>query len=204
MNDARSELMRKSINSLIKTTAKLDIELMVGDNGGSMSDSSFLLELTDFGSIACYTRYRNNIHFPKLRNEMMQKATGDYIVIVDNDIVFNEGWLEDCIDFLLSNPGKYMATPLTPDSMGVKVRYQMAPVDGWDIHLRAGSNCFVMSRESFEEIGLFDLHNVAGSKYVDRYIKLGYKMACSPFPKAFDYGLRSGYDYKRPTYSEEL
>lgn len=198
----RSELMRKSIDSLLRTAP--DAEILVSDNGGSLADSQFLLELTDQQKIAVYTRYRKNVHFAYARNAMLQKATGDFLVICDNDIHFEEGWLEECIEFLVKHPGKYLATPLCPDPQSSQHKHRAGQLDGWFLNHRAGSSCFVYSRASYEEIGLFQLHNVSGSKYVDRYNRMGYLMASPPVDKAVDMGVRKGYDWKSLQYSTVL
>ncbi len=198
----RSKMMRLSIASLLKTFP--EAEILVADNGGSLEDSKFLVALTDSGSIATYVRFRKNMHFAYARNVLMQQCTGDFIVVMDNDVELIDGALQDCVAYLERNPGKYMATPLKPDNMHIKGRYVLGELDGWKLNARAGSNCFVMSRASYEEIGLFPLHNLAGSKYVDHYCTLGYKMACMPVPKAQDMGFRAGYDFRNPTYSVDL
>ncbi len=198
----RSEMMFRSITSLIQTAPTA--EILVADNGGNLQDSQWLLELTETKHLTTYTRFRNNMHFAYARNFFMKQTTADYIVICDNDIDFKEGWLEECLNFLENHPEKYLATPLAPDNMHIKGKYAVGELDGWKLNLRAGSNCFVISRASYEEIGLFPDHNLAGSKYVDQYLRLGYKMACMPVPKAWDLGFRKGYDFRNPTWSKDL
>lgn len=191
MNDQRSELMKRSILSLVHTVP--DAEIIVVDNGGSLEDSSFLLGLTDSGAIASYTRFRKNMNWPYARNDGLKRASRHYIAITDNDIIYQPGWAEDCIDFLDQNQGLYLATPLAPDPMNNVAKRWAGEVGGWRLNTRAGSNSWIMRRPDLEKIGLFEGINKGGSKYVDRYVRMGYLMGVMPVPKATDEGLRAGY-----------
>src|SRR3990167_7999722 len=115
MNEGRSDIMRASYSSLFKTAP--NAEIFIIDNGASLEDSKWLLEHTHSGDIACYIRNRKNMHFGFARNQGLKLATGEYIVICDNDIFYTPDWLEICVDFLAKNPGKYLATPLIADPM---------------------------------------------------------------------------------------
>lgn len=193
MNDSRSDVMRTSIESLIETAH--DSEIIVVDNGGSVSDSEYLLSLAEKQYISCYVRNRFNMHFWYARNQGLKLATGEYLVISDNDIRFHSGWMEECRSFLERNEGKYLCSPIEADWINAvrDVRW-CGEVDGWKLNYRAGSNIFMMRRKDFEKIGFFDQHRIAGSKFTDRYVRLGYKMAMMPEPKAFDMGFRRGYN----------
>src|SRR3990167_8331850 len=92
MNEFRSEKMRESIASLVTTAPHT--EIIVIDNGGNKQDSELLLNLNESGAIACYIRNRKNMHFGFARNQGLKIASiasGEYIVISDNDILFKQG-----------------------------------------------------------------------------------------------------------------
>lgn len=202
MNKERSDIMRKSLKSLFETTP--EAEIIVVDNGGSLEDSLWLAEMCNAGKIACYIKNRNNMHFGYARNQALKLSSGEYICIADNDILYKDGWLEECIDFLERNEGKYLATPLRPDPMNRRQIRWVGEVDGWKLNERAGSNCWVMRRGDLEVIGVFDVHRIAGSKWVDRYRKLHYAMACMPEPKCEDLAFRAGYNFNEPVVNIEL
>src|SRR3990167_5559902 len=112
MNDSRSVLMRECVESIIETAP--ESEIIVTDNGGSLADSTFLLNLCEEKKIACYIRNRNNMSYAFAWNHAAKIASGEYLVFTSNDIVFQKGWLA-CIDFLEAHPGKLLATPLWID-----------------------------------------------------------------------------------------
>lgn len=201
MNEFRSELMRRSITTLVETAG--DQQILVADNGGNIEDSKFLLELCEQGKIAVYLRFRVNVHFAYARNQLLRMATEPYIAIVDNDIIFEKGWWQECVEYLSKNE-KTTATPLVPDISHRKVKYWNGEQGGWQLNWRAGSSCFVMTRKCFEEVGYFQLHNVAGSKYADALNRAGYRMAVMPQCKAIDLGERNGYNWREPNYSHTL
>ncbi len=204
MNELRSKLMRESMESLLRTAP--DAEIIVCDNGGSYEDSEYLMRLCHEGKIASYTRYRQNQHFYYARNDALRRASGKYIAVSDNDILFTTDWLKDCLDWLARTPGKYMATPIKADWMnGIRPDRWKGELNGWLLNQRAGSNIWVMRREDYEAIGDFDAVAVAGSKYVDRYVRMGYLMGVMPVPKAFDMGFRHGYNHQeRGTLDKQL
>lgn len=176
------------------------IEIIVVDNGDSFEDSKYLLSLAHDGSISCYIRNRHNMSFGYARNQAMRLSSGRFIAICDNDILYEDGWLERCIMFLDKNKnrGNYFATPLPADPMNNHKKRWGLEIDGWRMNTRAGSNCFVGRREDFQKVGHFSQHRIAGSKWADRYVRMGYMMAVMPEPMAKDEGLRAGYNFKLP------
>lgn len=194
-NNERSDIMRTSFTSLFRSLRPDTAELIVIDNGGSDEDTDWLLGHTKVGNIACYIRNRKNMHFWYARNQWLKLASGEFIVIADNDIAYQPGWMEECLEWLQGHPGKYLVTPIAADWINrVRPVRWCGELDGWKLNYRAGSNVFMMTRQQFEEIGFFDQHRIAGSKYTDRYVRMGYKMALMPNPKAFDLGFRNGYN----------
>jgi len=201
MDEMRSKIMRRSLTSLMETAP--DAEILVADNGGSFDDSQAILEACDQKKIAAYVRFRENMHFAYARNVLLDMATGDYICICDNDIVFEPGWAEEIIAFLEKNPD-LVATPLVPDISHRKAQFWVGERDGWQLNSLAGSSCFVMPRSVYNHVGKFLLHNMAGSKYARELAAKGHHVACMPQCKAVDIGERAGYDWRNPVYSQVL
>lgn len=196
-DEDRSFMLFESIMSLIKTAP--NAEIIVVDNGGSEDDSRLLLKLNEQGKIACYIRNRKNLNYWGARNQALKICTGDYIVISDDDIKYEPGWLEECLEWLKRNEGKYLCSPLPPDPMNKNRDIRWAgEQDGWRLNYRAGSNSFLMSRESFEDIGFFLQDRRSGSLWTDAFCNKGYTMAMMPEPKALDLGFRKGFNFKEP------
>lgn len=197
-DDNRKSFLRKCLGSLAGST-KFPFELIVVDNGGTKDDSKYLLELTKKGFINTYVRNSRNQHFSFARNQALRIANGDYLAICDNDIIFNPDWLETCVAILDKYPDKKIwATPIY-NVAHWRPKYwsqETLELDGRMIRMnrRAGSNCWVMRRSDFEEVGDFMIHRVAGTKWTDRANRLGYWGAVTPDIMVNDFGFRKGYN----------
>ena len=76
VNEARSELARKSIQSLIDTTKNVLGEIIVVDNGGSLEDSKYFLEKAEKKEIQHYIRNADNLWFGYARNQAVKISNG--------------------------------------------------------------------------------------------------------------------------------
>src|SRR3990167_1273795 len=193
----RSNFVRKTMESLPDST-KLPYELIVVDNGENVEDSKYFLELVERGKINTYIRNHNNMHFGFARNQALRICNGDYIAICDNDIIFTPGWLEACVDVLDQNPDKKIyATPIY-NVAHWRPKYWQGEVQAngktYRLNMRAGSNCWVTRREDLEQIGDFVIHRVAGTKWTNKAVGMGYLAAVTPDIMVNDFGFRRGYN----------
>lgn len=196
-NDERLRFLRESLGSLPSST-DLPYELIVVDNGGSDKATEYLLDLNKKGVINTYVRNANNMHFGFARNQALAIANGDYIAICDNDIVYNQGWLEQCIAVLDQNPdSKIYATPVY-NVTHWRPKYWQGSVEAdgkkYKLNMRAGSNCWVTRREDFKKLGKFLIHRIAGTKWTNNAVGNGYLAAVTPEIMVNDLGFRRGYN----------
>lgn len=201
MTEKRSEIMMTSINSLLESL-DYSCEIIVVDNGGSKADSAFFLDLVEKGKINFYIRNAENMHFGFARNQGLAIAQGDYICIVDNDILYKKGWLSACIKVLEAYPKKKIyATPVYNVAHWLPKFWAKEELkigkEVYRLNYRAGSNCWVMRRKDFEKLGGFLAHRVAGTKWTEKAIKNGYIAAVTPSLLVEDIGFREGYNFKK-------
>lgn len=202
MSEERSDIAQQSLISLIETTKHLPVEIIVVDNGGSLEDSQFFLDLVHQKKIQFYLRNSENLYFGYARNKGVDLSCGDYLVFSDNDIEYKPGWLDKCLKVLETTRDMKLAmTPLRTDRQHRNNHYWRGEleVDGeiFLLNLKAGSNSWVIRREDFEEIGRFRNHQVAGSIWADSFVNHGYVMATiETQPLAIDMGFRQGYNFK--------
>lgn len=198
-NQLRLKMFYSSMESLLETTKNLPVEIILVDNGGWNDLSSELLSLVETGKIQCYVRNANNMHFGFSRNQGLAMAKGEYIVIADNDIFYEPGWLEACTKVLEAYPdNKIYATPVQYPTSTLVGKYDQGVLkvggEEYRLNMRAGSNCFVIRKKDLEVIGGFLAHRIAGTKWTDRAVKLGYLAAVTPQNMVKDLGLRQGYN----------
>lgn len=188
--------MKTSIDSLLKTTKNLAVEIIIIENKGVQDDSSFFIELLNKGDIQCYIKNAENLSFGFARNQGIAMAAGKFFVIADNDILYQEGWLEESIDFLNKYPDKKIYTSYIDYPTGIlQEKYHQGKLGETQLSMRAGSNCFVIRREDFFKVGLFKYHRIAGTKWTDEAVKKGYLCAVLPGRKMKDLALRIGYSH---------
>lgn len=209
MDEKRSAVMRKSLDTLFETVKDLPVEVLVVDNGGNTADSEHLLTLTEQGKINVYIRNHLNMSFGYGRTQALRLCNGDYIAVCDNDIEYTPGWLEKCISILDKYPDrKIYATPIYNVAHWLPRFWsgEKLTLDGEEIRLnsRAGSNCFVIRRKDAEVIGEFLVHRVAGTKWTEEAIEKGYLAAVLPYGMVSDMGFREGYQINKANPIKEV
>ena len=161
----REEVSKKSIISLLQNTT-YPYEFILVDNT------------------------QNNRGLGVARNDGYDMSTGDYICFTDDDIDFKSGWLEECIK-MVNLGNRYIATPVHQPRIG---KWEAEPVNGYRANYRAGSNCMVMKREAFLDIGRFitNLGNPvrntwrSGQLFTDAMVRKGYVVLITKEPMAYD------------------
>lgn len=202
-DEKRSEVLRKSLLSLFPTISKLSCEVTVVDNGSSFDDSQWLLAAVHNGQINTYIRNHSNMSFGYARNQALRLSNGDYLAVCDNDIKYHPGWLEACLKVLKAYPEKKLwATPIY-NVAHWRPHYwskEVLEVNGqvYRLNSRAGSNCWVMTRKNFEEVGEFLVHRVAGTKWTEEAREKGFWGAVTPKLMVDDLQFRQGYNMNDP------
>lgn len=189
----RSELLRVAVGSILENT-NYPAELIVMDNGGNPDDSDFLLGKAREGLLT-HVRFPQNMHFAAAWNWGAKLSTGEYLSFVCNDIEFLPGWLPSCMDILEKYP-QWIATPfITRDKHKMTVD---VTEEGWRVNLRSGSNCLVIKRSLFEEIGEWPVHRIGGTIWYNKIYKMGIRTVAPPTDLAIDRGWRSGVNFNIP------
>jgi len=193
---SRSEVMKMSIESLAKNT-DYPCEVILIDNGGNPDDSDWLVQKQREGVINTYIRNKNNMHFGWGRMQGIKLATGNYLGICDNDILYKPNWLSKTIEPLLKYPDKkFIASPyMTPEKTKGKNLYEQ--FGDYRLSSMAGSNCMIMKKEVFYEIGDFTTNHITGSHWHRRMNKYGYLVILPKEDYAEHMAWRHGYNLKR-------
>lgn len=197
MDEKRSELAKRSFISLYESLIS-PCEIIVINNGSSWEDDIFFLDQIKEKKITHYIRNADNLYFGYARNQGIQLAEGEFVVIVDNDLGYQKGWLEKCLKVFKEHPKeKVIVSPLDYPTPVMRERYHVGFLGKYQLSLRAGSNCFVIRKKTFEEVGLFKSHIIAGSKFTDRLVKAGYLTTVVGGSLVKDEGLRKGYNFRK-------
>ena len=127
-------------------------------------------------------------------------ATGDYIVLTCNDVEFKPKWLSTCIKNLEDYRNrKFIATPLICSHWDKK--YDWGKLDGNRLNPLAGSNCMVMKKETFAELGNLNVDGKYSNKWFIQKIKKGYIMIAPPKDLAVHLSPTGGLNWRQKVHS---
>jgi len=170
-DDLKSEMARKcleQLNSLKDGT----FEIIFINNGRRDSELKTLCDVY----LECPVNSMG-----KARNMGFEKASGDYICFMDNDIFVEKPFWERGIELLKKYPDKKLI--ITPIWIRSHKKYSRGELEGHVLNERTGSNCFLLRRESFLEIGKFDeriitkdtyYNGLDGVKFTNQQVRTGY------------------------------
>lgn len=183
-------LLERCVGSVRKHTPQ-PYEIIVADNGSEDGTVDWCLrqKITTI-SLAC------NEGFPKACNKGMRLASGDMLVLLNNDTVVTAGWLDGLSKALYCAPNVGIVGPVTNYASGSQqVTYSFDNLDEfhriaaevnkpdpakWKPVDRVVGICFVFRRELMDEIGLLDERFSPGHYEDDDYClrarRKGYKL----------------------------
>ncbi|HWQ59981.1 MAG TPA: glycosyltransferase family 2 protein [Candidatus Fimivivens sp.] len=101
------ELLRLCIESVYRHVRGFDFEVLVTD---SDTEESTRLVIRDFPQIVFQPNTRN-VGFPVLVNQSLERSTGEYVFLINHDIILTEGSADALLRFMVSHPDVGMVGP---------------------------------------------------------------------------------------------
>lgn len=155
-----------------------DYEIIVINNGSTDGTVEYLANTG-----ANIINNKKNIGVAKAWNQGIKKAKGEYLFIINNDIIVCRNWIKNLVDFYERNENTGILSPATREGelnyefneYAEKFIYKMKEVSeegffGW---------CMIIKKDRFEKIGLFSQKFEIGiGEDTDFYLRLknkGYK-----------------------------
>ena len=159
LDDEIWELAKKNLASIKKNTVG-EYEIIFVDNASPLHQD-WLKENCDL-----YIRNETNTGNAHAWNDGLKVATGDYLCLMDNDVIWHSfGWNEKMME-MLNNSRIGIVFPVSRNKED----------DGWKIRLVGF--CFIFSRKIFNEIGYiseeYGLGNFEDDDYFMRTLDAGY------------------------------
>lgn len=160
------EMTRECLNSIRQYTE--DYEIIVVDNGSSDGTVEYLAGQKDVKVI----RNDRNLGFACAVNAGIRASSGEYVVVLNNDVLVTPRWLSNMVYCAESDPAIGLVGPVTGKCSGVqKVPAQFSdpgemfafaekwnqpnPSRWFDTNRLVGF-CMLVKREVFGRVGLFD------------------------------------------------
>ena len=164
-----SDLLKPCIDSIFKYTDMNDVELIVSANGCTDETKEYLASLGDSVKVAWSDE---PLGYTKATNAGIKLATGDYVVLLNNDTELlpqnQNQWLNMLVQPFLDNPAVGMSGPL------------MLHDDYSDADVLIFF-CVMVKREVFDKIGVLDeIYTPGGGEDIDftiRARRAGYEIA---------------------------
>ena len=205
-------LTRNCLIALRETLIGKSCEVIVVDNASSDATKSLCQPLGKelLGENFHYYRSETNLNFGPASNFGAQKATGEFLIFLNNDTIPTPGWYTPLIEDFTTYPdiaatGPVLVFPekgplgrtiqhlgvfFTP-SLTVGHLYEGIPETSPLAKKRRffqviTAACLAMRRELFMEIGMFDEEYVNGCEDIDlcaRLSRKGYRMTINPEAK---------------------
>ncbi|MCL4423913.1 MAG: glycosyltransferase [Firmicutes bacterium] len=192
------EYTRQCLTSLEEHT-RLPHELILVDNGSTDGTVEFLQDYAAGHVHARHILNETNLGFPKAVNQGLALAGGEYLVLLNNDTVATENWLENlqiCAD---SNGAIGMVGPRSNHVSGpqqLDVRYgtlaemhrfarefNSSDSTRWFEVTRLVGFCLLIKREAYQKVGGLDegfgLGNFEDDDLSLRMQQAGYRLLCA-------------------------
>lgn len=162
---------RLCLESVLSSTSRADIEIVVIDNGSAGVTAAYLTDLAQHCARVVVVRNTHNIGFAPAINQGVRTARGDVIVLLNNDTIVSRGWL-GCLERVLADPTVGAVGPVTnsaPNEARIDVSY--TTYEEFDSCAAARSAlhgddvfevpmltmfCVAMRREVFDRVGPLD------------------------------------------------
>lgn len=166
------EMTRQCLESLEKHTAP-GHEVIVVDNGSTDGTPQYLNELCRRKSNMQYIYNDTNLGFSKANNQGIKVATGDYILLLNNDVLLTPGWLERMVACAQGDPSVGVVGPCTNNAVGQQVidtdiefednaiqkfacARLMQKAGNWFETHRIIGFCLLAKREVIDSVGMLD------------------------------------------------
>ncbi len=160
------EYTRDCLESLRRTTSE-DVELILVDNASSDGTADYLKTMPDLVVIANL----ENRGFAGACNQGILAASGEWIVVMNNDVILSNGWLQGLLSAAAEHKLDMVSPAIREGSLNYDLeRYAEELTSRMKSVVRSGTVngiCFMANRKVFETIGVFD-ENFRIGQYEDK------------------------------------
>ncbi len=186
------EYTQQCLDSIRQFTSPGTYEIIIVDNASNDGTQDWLVKQSDLKVVL----NSENFGFPKGCNQGIEIATGDAVLLLNNDTVVTKGWLNNLLACLQSDESVGAVGPITNNCtnyQSIKVPYinlaDMHPFaeqnnqsnsDKWEERLKLVGFCMLIRMSVIREIGHLDERftpgNYEDNDYSLRIVQAGYRL----------------------------
>jgi GT2 family glycosyltransferase/2-polyprenyl-3-methyl-5-hydroxy-6-metoxy-1,4-benzoquinol methylase/Flp pilus assembly protein TadD len=175
---------KQCIESIRKHTPEPH-EIIFVDNGSTDGTVKWIKQLIKGNPQYRLIENHKNLGFPKGCNQGINASSGEYILLLNNDVIVTDGWLSGMLECLNSSPDIGIVGPMTDNISGIqKVSADYGSLNRLDDYAMAFRElnryrrvparrivgfCMLFKHELTEKIGLFDENFGSGNFEDDDY-----------------------------------
>jgi len=206
------DLLRMAVESILDKTDYPNMELIIVDNQSKSPETLAYLDALQSASCVRVLRYDAPYNFSAINNWAAQKATGDIIALLNNDIeVITPSWLKEMVSHALRSEIGAVGAMLYYPNDTIQHAGILLGLDGPAGHAHRDlprgalgyfgrarllqnfsavtAACIVMRRVVFEEVGGLDEENLAiAYNDVDLCLRIqekGYRILWTPYAELY-------------------
>lgn len=163
------ELTQACLNSLVNESNYENLEIIVVDNNSTDDTPAFLAEWVKDGPDRIIILNQDNKGFAAGNNQGLAAASGDYLVILNNDTIVTAGWIKGLMRHLIDNDDIGIIGPVT-NNIGNEARITTRYTHLGEMHAEStritrqhmgqwfeintlAFFCVMLPRSSYEQIG---------------------------------------------------
>lgn len=187
------EMTKRCIDSILEADTKLNIELVVVNNGSDLKTTRGLHDIAKKQTNTKVIHTLQNLNYALGNNVGFTYTTGEIVIFLNNDTYVTDGWVDSLVEPLVKNPAVHAVQPrlLYPDekiqSIGTvfsnksSLGYALyALKNGRDsrivkdryLHSVTGA-CLAIEAKTFSKLKGFDPCYVNGQEDTDLCLRLG-------------------------------
>lgn len=167
------ELIENVISSILKRSFYLNIEIIIVDNCSDQKTIDVLKTYENNSNIKIIYN-KENYGFSKGNNIGLEAATGDYLILLNNDTIITPGWISRLLFHVKKNANIGIVGPVT-NNIGneAKINISYNPNDIQEIEQKAkeytsrhwgetlsvrnlAAFCWIFSRKTYDKFGRLD------------------------------------------------
>ncbi|MFC1649241.1 glycosyltransferase family 2 protein [Patescibacteria group bacterium] len=96
------EITRDCIESVLKTTSRIDLEIILVDNGSTDGSKVYFTELAKKIEKVKYIYNTSNLGFSRANNIGLKNSIGDFTLLLNSDTLVKKGSIKKLLDFAKS------------------------------------------------------------------------------------------------------